>query len=254
MERLRPVAAFAWVLGSVALAAALYAGFRAGSGLHPFVLGSVAVEGARRTAPAEVIRAAGVQTGVSLFQVEVAQVRQLVEALPWVRRARVVRQLPGSLLVEVEEWEPRCLVRLDRLYYLTPEGHVVQAPLDQGLDFPVVTGLTWPDLESQGPVRAGLLELLALLEAGALGDEPSEIHADPEEGFTLYTPSQGATGIRLGREDLEEKLRRLERLRRHLAKRGQAAFSVDLSAEDKIVAQLLPGDGKGPKAGKGARP
>ncbi len=245
MERLRPVAAFAWVLGSVALAVALYAGFRAGSGLHPFVLQSIGVEGTHRTTPEEVIRAAGLTAGGGLFQVDVAQVRRLVEGLPWVRRARVVRQLPSTLLVEVEEWEPRCLVRLDRLYYLTAEAHVVQAPLDQGLDFPVVTGLGWADLEAEGPTRAALLELLALLQAGALGEEASEIHADPDEGFTLYTPGNGGTGIRVGRGDLEEKLRRLARLRRHLAKRGQAAYCVNLAGEDKVVARLLPGSEKG---------
>ncbi|MBE0618281.1 MAG: FtsQ-type POTRA domain-containing protein [Proteobacteria bacterium] len=245
MERLRPVAAFAWVLGSVALAAALYAGVRAGAGFHPFVLQSIGVEGTRRATPEEVIRSAGLTTGVGLFQVDVERVRRLVEGLPWVRRARVVRQLPSTLLVEVEEWEPRCLVRLDRLYYLTPEAHVVRAPLDQGLDYPVITGLGWADLEAEGPARLTLLELLALLEKGALGDEASEIHADPEEGFTVYTPSNGGTGIRVGRDGLEEKLRRLARLRRHLAKRGQAAYCVDLAGEDKIVARLMPGGTKG---------
>lgn len=245
MERFRPVAVLAWVLASVALAAALYAGYRAGSDRHLFVLQSIGVEGASRTAPEDLVRATGVQLGVGLFQVEVEVVRRLLEGLPWVRQARVVRQLPSTLLLEVDEWEPRCLVRLDRLYYLTAEAHVVQAPLDQGLDYPVVTGLGWADLEAEGPTRAALLELLNLLEAGALRDEVSEIHADPEEGFTLYTPAHGGTGIRLGRDDLDERLRRLERLRRHLAKHGQAAYAVDLVGEDKIVARLLRGEKKG---------
>jgi hypothetical protein len=150
-------------------------------------------------------------------------------------------------VVAVAEWEPRYLVRLDRLYYLTREAHVVHAPLDQGLDFPVVTGLGWADLEGEGPLRPALVELLALLDAGALQDDVSEIHADPEEGFTLYTAANGGTGIRLGREDLEEKLRRLGRLRRHLARRGKAAYCVNLADEDKIVARLQPTDGKGAK-------
>ncbi|MFU8855986.1 MAG: cell division protein FtsQ/DivIB [Deferrisomatales bacterium] len=247
MERLRPVAVFAWVLATVGLAAALAAGVRVTSGRHLFVLHSVGVEGAQRTPPGELVRSAGLETGTGLFQVEVDRVRTLVEGLPWVRRARIVRQLPSTLRIEVEEWEPRCLIRLDRLYYLTAEAHVVQAPLDQGLDYPVVTGLAWADLEAEGPTRAGLLELLALLEGGALGAEVSEIHADPEEGFTLYTSANGGTGIRLGRNELEERLRRLARLQRHLAKRGQTAYAVDLGDEDKIVARLLPGNRKEPR-------
>jgi len=244
MERLRPVFAFLWILASAGLAVALYAGVRAGAAWSPFVLQAVRIDGAVRQSPDEVIQAAGLQTGLGLFQVDVASARRQVGGLPWVRRARVVRQLPSTVVVAVEEWEPRYLVRLDRLYYLTAEAHVVQAPLDQGLDFPVVTGLGWADLEGEGPLRPALVELLALIEQGVLGDEVSEIHSDPDEGFTLYTAENGGTGIRLGREDLDEKLRRLGRLRRHLARRGQAAFSVNLADEGKIVARLLPTEGK----------
>jgi cell division septal protein FtsQ len=245
MERLRPIFGFLWILASAALAVALYAGVRAGSGWSPFVLQAIRVEGATRHTPDEVLRAAGLQTGLGLFQIDVSSVRRQVEGLPWVRRARVLRQIPSTLIVTVEEWEPGYLVRLDRLYYLTPEAHVVQAPLDQGLDFPVVTGLGWADLEGEGPLRTALVQLLALLDAGALPDEVSEIHVDSEEGFTVYTAENGGSGIRLGRNDLEEKFQRLGRLRRHLARRGQSAYCVNLADEDKIVARLLPTEGKG---------
>lgn len=240
MERLRPVAAFAWVLGSVALAGVLYLGYRAGQGAHPFLLQAVRVEGAWRTSPDEVIRASGLRTGTGLLSVDVDRTRRLIEALPWIRRARVVRQIPATVIVEVTEWEPRYLVRLDRLYYLGEEAHVIQAPLDQGLDYPVLTGLQWADLEGDGAPRVALLELLDLLDHEVSGDGLSEIHADAVDGFTVYTSAHGGTGIRLGWDNLEAKFRALGRLRRHLAKRGQAAYSVDLSEGGKIVARLTP--------------
>lgn len=244
-DRPRPVVAFAWVFGSVALAGVLYAGFRAGSGVHPFVLQSVRVEGAWRVSPEEVVRASGLQTGTSLLGVDVERTRRLVEALPWVRQARVVRQIPSTVTVEIKEWEPRCLVRLDRLYYLTKEGHVVQAALDQGLDYPVVTGMQWADLEGAGPLREALLRLLETLDRDPLGKELSEVHADPVEGFTVYTSAHGGTGVELGLDGLDEKLRSLSRLQRHLEKRAQVAYRVDLSDQDKIVARLAPAAPKG---------
>ncbi len=248
MSRLRPVGAFAWAVVSVALGAAIYSGYRAAPGLNPFVLGLVRIEGAERTARDEVIRAAGLREGMGLFEVDVAEVRRAVEKLPWVRAARVARELPSGLLIELEEWTPRCLVRLDRLYYLSPEGHVVRAVLSQGLDYPVVTGLTWADLEGEKLAAKGVFELLGLIDKGLLQEEVSEINVDPDLGFTLYTPAGEGTAIRLGFSRFEERLQRLARLRRHLGRRGQTAYSVNLNHDDKIIARLLPA------AGKGARP
>lgn len=235
-----------WALGSVALCALLSTGVRrlvpAGS---PLVLEDVRVEGAERTDAAAIARAAGLAVGDSLLGVDVDRVRRAVEALPWVRRARVVRQMPSGLRIEVEEWVPRHLVRLDRLYYLTGEGHVVRGPLDQGRDYTVVTGLTAAQLEAPGPLRDALLELLAALDRGELVDEPGEIHVDPALGFTLYTPADGGAGIRLGFGEFDQKFGRLKRLRRHLARRGEAAYAVNLSHDDKIIARLVS-----PAAGK----
>lgn len=243
-RRLRPVGAFAWALAIVVMGAALYAGYRAAPGLSPFVLETIRIEGNERTSAEDVIGAAGLRTGMTLFGVDVGAVRRALEQLPWVRRARVMRQIPSTLTLSLEEWAPRYLVRLDRLYYLTEEGHVVRAPLDQGLDYAVVTGLSWANLEGDGPLRTALLELLAMLDRGELGEEPSEIHADPAAGFTLYTPSNGGTGIQIGLSEFEEKFRRLARLRRHLERRKQAAYAVDLTCEGKIVARLLPSEGR----------
>ena len=66
------------------------------------------------------------------------------------------RRLPDTVVVNVREWEPRYLVRLEgRLYYMTPEAHVVDAPLDSGLDYPVVTGLGWVQFDAPGPHAGG---------------------------------------------------------------------------------------------------
>ncbi|MHB8764891.1 MAG: cell division protein FtsQ/DivIB [Deferrisomatales bacterium] len=247
MKALRPVASFAWALASVALCGALYTGYRRAPGLNLFALEEVRVEGAERSDPAAVTRAAGFTVGESLFGADVDRARHSVEALPWVRQARVVRQVPSVVRIEVEEWVPRYLVRLDRLYYLTAEGHVVRAPLDQGLDYAVVTGLGPADLAAESPLRAGLLELLSALDRGVLVDEPGEIHADGGTGFTLYTPAGGGTGLHLGFGEFEAKLGRLARLRRHLDRRGQSAFAVNLTYDDKIIARLAPAQGEGPK-------
>ena len=247
MTGVRPLAGFLWALASLALAVGVWAGVRVAPGIAPFRLESVRVEGVHRTRPAAVLEAANLSTGVALFSLDVEEIRQAAERLPWVRRARVVRQVPSALTVTAEEWVPRYLVSLDRLYYLTAEGHVVKAPLDQGLDFPVVTGLTWGDLEGSGPLRDALLELFGELDRNFGDGELSEIHADATTGFTVYSAKSPGQGIYLGFGSVGEKFSRLSRLRRHLERHNQVARAVSLVYDDKIIARLAPAAGEGPE-------
>jgi cell division septal protein FtsQ len=170
----------------------------------------------------------------------VVAVRAAVADLPWVRDARVVRQLPGTLRIEIKEWQPAFLVRLDQLRYLTAEGHLVMAALDQGLDYPVITGLDRTVLEGGGPGRDALLEWIEEDCRSFLPEEVSELHLDPDVGLTVYTAAAGGAGIHLGWSGYEEKLTRLGRLRDHLRQRGQNAYTVNLSYADRIIARLAP--------------
>jgi cell division septal protein FtsQ len=245
-KRFSPIAGFLWVLVSLTLGVGVAFAVRAAPGAAPFILERVEVVGAKRTQPADLKKAAGLEEGGGLFSVDVEAVRAAAERLPWVRSVRVVRKLPNTLRLELAEWEPKYLIRLDRLYYLTGEGQVVKAALDQGLDYPVLTGVTWADLEGRGDVRTSLLELLQQLERNLDASNLSEIHLDPVAGFTVYEASNPGQGVYVGFGNLSEKLARLARLRRSLARSGQTARFVNLEYQDKVIARLLPAAGKGP--------
>lgn len=244
MTRLRPLGALLWALASLFLAAGFWAALRAAPELSPFVVRTVRVEGVERAEAAEVVEAARVARGGNLFAVDVQAVRRAVEQLPWIRTARVSRTVPSTLTIAVEEWQPAFLVRLDRLYYLSREGHVIRAPVDRGFDYPVVTGVTWADLEAPGPARTSLLELLASLDRAAPASEVSEVHADPRAGYTVYAGDERVQGIHLGQGALGAKFERLARLRRHLERRGLAARTVNLTYDDKIIARVVDAAGK----------
>ncbi len=223
-----------WLAAGAALAVALYAGFRRTAGTV-FPVATVRVEGTVRTDPEAVRRAVGVEPGDPLFGLDVVGIRRAAERLPWVREARVIRQVPGTVRIVVTEWEPRYLIRTDRLAYLTAEGHVVPVPVAPGDDYPVITGVSPAQLRRRGEVRQALLELLGLLEGGLTGEDLGEVHVDPEEGITVYTDRRA---VRFGLGGFGEKLERLARLDRHLSRTGQWARTVDLDYEDRIVARL----------------
>jgi len=72
----------------------------------------VTVAGARHLSPAQIRTAAGVHTGDHLLFVNTGAVARRVERLPWVRDAKVTRDLPGTLRIVVHEYAPAAYVRV----------------------------------------------------------------------------------------------------------------------------------------------
>lgn len=68
-----------------------------------FRLKSVHVQGASPMATADIVRAAGIYADEPLVGLDLAAVRQRVESVGWVKQARVVRLLPDTLVVAVDE-------------------------------------------------------------------------------------------------------------------------------------------------------
>jgi cell division protein FtsQ len=66
----------------------------------------VVVKGSIHTTPAEVERAAGVHPGDMMVLVDTGAAAQGIDALPWIRSARVEREWPGTVTIAVTERSP----------------------------------------------------------------------------------------------------------------------------------------------------
>lgn len=229
-----------WILGATTLAIVFYLGAELAERHTLFAIRRIEVKGNVRTPPESILAASNLAEGQSLFAENIERVSARLERLPWVRNAEVFRSIPDSVVIEVKEWEPKFLIFLDRLYYLSAEGHVVDAPLEEGLDFPVVTGLTRARLDAPGEERDHLLELFGLAAQGAFQGRLEEIHYDPDIGFTLYGSEPKPSAYFFGLGQLPDKFTRLAKLRKSLTERKQYAESADLSYADRVVAKLLP--------------
>jgi cell division protein FtsQ len=68
-----------------------------------FRLKAVHVQGASPLATADIVRAAGIQPGQSIVGLDLDKIRQRVESVGWVKDVRVVRLLPNTLVLAVNE-------------------------------------------------------------------------------------------------------------------------------------------------------
>jgi cell division protein FtsQ len=210
-----------------------------------FAVVAVEVRGTSRVPPQRILEVSGIVHGVNVWRIDPDHVRARLEALPEIRRADVVRELPNRVSIVVEERRPFTLVHSARLHWLAEDGRLLGEEKNAvATEVPVISGLSEDELATMrtkpGPrARAAITLIRALLRTGStLTSEISEIDMSRSEGPVLYTVD--GVEVRLGSEEWEERLARLEGVL------GQVATGdvqgVDLRFRDQVV--LKRGTGK----------
>jgi cell division protein FtsQ len=207
---------------------------------HRFAVASVEVRGVSRVAPDQILAVAAIPRGTNIFRLNTMGVIGRVESLPEIRRADVVRELPNRVVISVEERRPFTLVHGGRLHWMDEEGRLLGvSPEAVAPPMPVISGLSAEELASMrtspGPkARVAIGVIRALLRSGnGLTAEISEIDMSRREGPVLYTVD--GVEVRLGTEDWDERLSRLEGVLAQIA--TQDVRTVDLRFRDQVVFQ-----------------
>lgn len=212
---------------------------------HPYFALQEAVVRGRRRLPAATIRdAAGITPGMSIWDVDCDRAESRLRDEPWVRSARVRRELPHRVVIQVREERPLAILATGEsppaLYYVGAHGHIF-APVVAGdpRDFPYLTGLGAADL-GEGAVigtravrRALALMRLLARDGKGLGTI-SEIHIDRARGLTVL-PVRPALAIEIGWGDFAAKLGRLPPVLAMWAGREAEIASVSLLFDDEVV-------------------
>ncbi|HEY3354764.1 MAG TPA: FtsQ-type POTRA domain-containing protein [Polyangia bacterium] len=261
----RPLRIAGKVLGALALAATLgvggWAGYRAILTSPRFLVRDVRISPTRHLAPAEVAALVDVERGRNILSVDLGRIERDLAAQPWVLRAAVRRELPGTIVADVVEREPALLVELAGLYLADAEGRIFKrAETSETEGLTVVTGLERDTyLRERARAEAQLREVLGLLATyAAVPGRPAvgEVHV-ADTGYILYTQA-GATAIRLGRAELAAQLHRLDVVWRALGQRQALARTIYLdnrTRPDRVTLRLDPepgadGDEAAPASGK----
>lgn len=111
-----------------------------------FPVRQVEVTGSQRLSHARVLADAGLQAPTSMFAVDPAATRRRLSSDTWIRTASVKAQLPGLVLVSVEEWQPVAAYRGGRgqSWYVSGDA-VALGPAEPGTGLLVVEGPSSPE-------------------------------------------------------------------------------------------------------------
>jgi cell division protein FtsQ len=188
----------------------------------------------RVRAPREaILKALGAHRGQPILSLDLEQARARLEAVDWIKSARVSRRLPNAIVVEVEEYRPLAIWQYDGdLSLIDRNGEVIT---EQGIDafgaLPILVG-------EDAPVHAAALIAM-------LGSEPElfdKVHAAVRVGGRRWNLRlQGGIEVRLPAGQEADAWHRLAALERDHAILGRDLMAIDLRLPDRLIVRMAPG-------------
>ncbi|HEX9880101.1 MAG TPA: FtsQ-type POTRA domain-containing protein [Candidatus Binatia bacterium] len=209
-----------------------------------FSVKEIRVTGARKVRGSEIVASTGLRLGMNMWDVHPREIEAKLARHPWVRGQVVERVFPQRVLVRVEEWVPKAIVVLEKLYYVDHEGYIFKEiePTEE-VNFPFLTGLGTLKSVSDNPMaRQKIVEAIQLNELLAANSVAfSEIRFLPNDGLVVY-PTSYRVPLFVGWGQWPEKVDRLRRLLVEWKGREERLASMDLRFRDQVVVKLKGGD------------
>ncbi|MFX4223438.1 MAG: FtsQ-type POTRA domain-containing protein [Thalassobaculum sp.] len=168
----------------------------------------VLVVGREQTDPGALLEKVGVERGMAILGIDLADMRDRVVSLPWVKEARIERRLPDTLHVTLVERRPLALWQRGRDFTLVDQDGVTIDNQDvrQFHNLPIVIGEEAPERAAAAlAMLSGEPELGPRVRALSLGQRPALDHPARRTGWTCscprsIRPGRGPTWPTLARE------------------------------------------------------
>lgn len=213
-----------------------------------FSIQEVNLLGGKRVSPEQAQVQAGVVLGSNVFALDTALAERKLLENPWVSEARVTRDLPRSLRIEIKEREAAALaVFSDRLYLVTADGEPFkELAAGDPADFPLITGVSVDGLSRDRPreidrVKAGLEVLEQYGRVPLSKTQPAqEVHL-ADSGDVVLTAGKEAITFELGKDAFRRKLLMGEQVVGEMRRKGRSPGIVFLDNQahpERVVVRM----------------
>ncbi len=235
----------ALIAAVVLISCGFVGGYFALTGCDILGVENISVTGACLLEENEIVRQAGIEPGENILAVNLAVARKRLLSHPWIAAAGVSRQLPATIMVEIEEYSPVAVVDLGRSvsglgqrFFVDKNRRIFkpQEPSDPAA-LPVIDGLDLRDLDDKG--RPGSRLFVAALDVIETGRRLSHlipglsirrVSVDRDLGITLRAFDRVGP-VRFGfDEDRDHYFKKFKRLHDVLSRLDDRAKDVDIAA------------------------
>jgi cell division protein FtsQ len=201
---------------------------------------SLRIEGTRYASRTQILRIFSPDFGRSVYLLPLAQRRQKLKELDWVKEASISRIWPNRVYVRIHEREPVAYVHLAgdhsaRAALIDADGVILQQPLRGQFELPVVTGI---ERDEEQPLRRDKVRrMLALMkEIGPLGDRVSEVDVTDRSNLKVTAQAMGrAVVLWMGDQNFAARLNSFINHYSDIQRRLPGATMLDLRLDDRIT-------------------
>ena len=213
-----------------------------------FSIQEVNLLGGKRVSPEQARVLAGVVMGANVFALDTALAERKLLENPWISEARVTRDLPRSLRLEIKEREAAALaVFSDRLYLVTADGEPFkELAAGDPADFPLITGVSIEGMSRDRAreidrVKAGLEVLEQYGRVALSKTQPAqEVHL-ADSGDVVLTAGKEAITFELGKNTYRRKLLMGEQVVGEMRRKGRSpgiVFLDNLAHPERVVVRM----------------
>ncbi len=195
-----------------------------------FCLKEVFIEGRVRTSLKDMELALNVRKGMPIMALDLEEIKQRIELLPWVKSAQVERHLPKMLYIRLEEKTPIALYQFQGVHYpLDSDGNLIETS-SKGLESLVI--VVGDGADSLAPALVQVLEE----EYPDLYKRVRSLRRISGRRWDMWLDSlETPLVIKLPEENEKAALQRLEKYENtyHLLDRNLAY--IDLRMDDRLI-------------------
>lgn len=200
-----------------------------------FAVRTITVDGTQRRTAEQVATLAGAAIGKNVFAVDPRAAEAGILADPWIEKAKVVRDLPGTIAIVVAEREAHALCAIGgELYLVTRDGDLFKKhDAEDPFDLPVITGILPEQItkDRAGVVLANKRLLDVAEDLGKVGLARrypiQELHLS-RDGSLVVTIGKEAILLHFGLPPYRGKIEQAARVLNEVARRKASASVVFL--------------------------
>ena len=205
------------------------------------VVERIIVDGARHLQAKEIVALSGIQPQSLIVRIDQHEIEHKILQHPLIKSVKVESQLPDAMRITVVEREPFAVVSGKPLLYVDSEGVLLPRLPAMQFDLPLISGVPGIDTVKLGqlvPKPEIVLAISVLKQSQAVGwyHAISEIKVGNDGQIMLFAMDSGVP-IFIGKDDVANKLQRLQSFWKNYVKDGTASQLkyLDLRFEGQVV-------------------
>lgn len=213
-----------------------------------FTVDDIIVDGRRHTSKAELLKAMGIDRGTNILRLDLYDLKDKIESLPWVRSAVVRRSYyPNVIRISLREHQVKSLWQINETFHpIDEDGKVIDAPYIPDKPLLLIVGAGAPEninqllseIDTDSPVfkRVKVASFIS-------GRRWNLILDDIEHGITIKLPEQNVAAA-------WKKLLKLNATKNILKRK---LTNIDLRLKGKVIITLEKSGKKAPKKLKSSK-